>query len=420
MSTRALLLGSLLAAGTLAADGQDHGRNVRGHASNRSEAGKLVREYFASGADRKAILKKLRALDPIPDRELRRWTSEVLQLARRHGPKLKEAGGVLDHPEFKGRYLVKMPPGGARARSPLVIGLHGGGQGGGNPAWAQRNYGFMVDQGGCIGVFPQVLEKKYAEWAGNPKEAEYVKEILDAALRTWSIDTNRIYMIGDSMGGYGTWHIGGYMADRFAALSSHAGGILGGQGPWGQGILANLRNTPIYFTHGAKDQPAPVDADRMADRWLKRAHQEDPKGYKHVYVEFPNRGHSLSYDELKKAMTWCLRIKRDPVPKRIVWEPRFGWKNVFAWISIDDPKPGQRIEAEIQGNRITVTTNNVAAFSILLNQKLVNLRKEVTVVVDGEEKFKGAPTASLSAIVESVAAHLDPERIYTHRIDVGP
>ncbi|MFH1675907.1 MAG: alpha/beta hydrolase-fold protein, partial [bacterium] len=48
-------------------------------------------------------------------------------------------------------------------------------------------------------------------------------EILDLCTETYPIDPNRVCLIGHSMGGHGTWHIGCTHADRFACIVPSAG-----------------------------------------------------------------------------------------------------------------------------------------------------------------------------------------------------
>lgn len=48
-------------------------------------------------------------------------------------------------------------------------------------------------------------------------------ETLEDALRRFPIDTNRIYLVGHSMGGHGTWVLGLHHADRWAGISPGAG-----------------------------------------------------------------------------------------------------------------------------------------------------------------------------------------------------
>lgn len=383
-------------------------------------AEELLEGFYAKPEDRAGTLKELRKMPPLPADRVDRLSARALEMARKHGPKLEEKGGTLDHPKYKGKYLVKLPADfDPKKTYPLAIGLHGGGQNLGDAAWAEKAYGYMAEKGGCIGVYPEVLQKRYAEWGRSSEEAEYVEEVIDAAMRTWNIDTDRVYMMGDSMGGYGTWHIGGTLADRLSALGSHAGGILRlGRNPWGIGVIPNLRNTPIYFTHGAQDQPAPIGSDRRADQILSQLRKEDPGGYEHRYTEFPDRGHSIPRDELVKSMDWILERKRDANAKRLVWETYYGWKREFGWLKLDRPELGQKVAAEIKENRVELTLTKVNGdLRVRLNRELVDVSKPVTIVVDGRVSWEGKPSASVAVLAES-ALGLDARRLYAYEVPV--
>ena len=59
-------------------------------------------------------------------------------------------------------------------------------------------------------------------------------------------DKKKIYAMGPSMGGYGTWQIAMSLPDTFAAIVP----ICGGGMYWNAG---RLKNTPVWAFHGGKD-----------------------------------------------------------------------------------------------------------------------------------------------------------------------
>jgi predicted peptidase len=84
------------------------------------------------------------------------------------------------------------------------------------------------------------------------------------------IDAERVYLTGNSMGGYGCWVWGGHHPEHFAAIAPIVGGI-GRKGPkdvtpdldqW----AANLAKVPVYAFVGAKDRVVPAERSvRMID-----------------------------------------------------------------------------------------------------------------------------------------------------------
>lgn len=102
--------------------------------------------------------------------------------------------------------------------------------------------------------------------------------LLDTVVANHKVDTNRVYLTGLSMGGFGTWSLGLKHADRFAALAPICGG-----GNRIDVLLASRRNADalkplgIWVFHGAKDPVVPLsESERMVDA-LKRAGKADVK-----------------------------------------------------------------------------------------------------------------------------------------------
>lgn len=89
-------------------------------------------------------------------------------------------------------------------------------------------------------------------------------DLLDETLDTLAIDTDRVYLTGISMGGYGAWHLAVEYPDRFAAIAPICGG-----GPWMYNVpgrLHEIRHMPIWVFHGAKDQVvSPKESEWMVE-----------------------------------------------------------------------------------------------------------------------------------------------------------
>ncbi len=78
---------------------------------------------------------------------------------------------------------------------------------------------------------------------------------------------------------------------------------------------------------------------------------------------------------------------------------------------------GAMIDAMNRGNnRIDVTTQNVARFTIWLHPKMVDLAKPVTVSVDGAVRFAGRVKPSLKTALESYKRRQDWGLIYPIKI----
>ena len=393
-------------------------------AARRKELERLVERFFAEPGKRPQILERLKRTDGIPVSAAAHFAKLAFKYARKYGLKVTEGESRFGHPEYPGLIFVKVVrQQGHKGRLPLFVALHGGGRGAGHylsavRAWFRRVRARLKN---FIFFAPTVLRKEYAEWGGNPKEEAYVKEVIKAIKRTFDVDTDRVYLAGYSMGAYGTWHIGGHEADVFAGLVSGAGGMLilrHLKEPWGKGIIANLMHTPIAFAHGSSDRPAPVWSDREANRILNQLQKKYPGCYKHIYFEVPG-GHQAAASKLNQMLDWIFKFKRSPYPKQVIWEPKRKFNHYFFWLKVKEPKMGQRIEAKIKGNTITIKTENIkSGLSVLLNEKLIDPKKKVRIVLNGKEVFNDYVRARVGVILESVDEKIDERMWFWGRVDL--
>ena len=133
----------------------------------------------------------------------------------------------------------------------------------------------------AVVVFPQVPANM--SWAGEPGEAAMAA--LDASMREFHGDPDRVYLTGLSMGGYGAWYLALAHPDRFAALVVVCGG-LGLRQPDRYAFAARtLRHLPIRIYHGDDDQIVPVTESRRMHEALRR------EGADVQYTEYAGVGH---------------------------------------------------------------------------------------------------------------------------------
>ena len=111
------------------------------------------------------------------------------------------------------------------------------------------------------------------------KELDLVVQILGAVEKEFRIDSSRIYVTGQSMGGYGTWDIVLRHPNRFAAAVP----VCGAGDPTQAKSIAHI---PIWAFHGDKDTAVPTKGSREMIEALKQA------GSKGKYTEYPGVGHN--------------------------------------------------------------------------------------------------------------------------------
>ena len=186
-------------------------------------------------------------------------------------------------------YRLFVPEATARTKPlPLIVYLHGGGGvgrdnqkqiSGGNTAgthsWtttqAQRKHPAFV-------LAPQLSDSGRS--SGWPGVAGAVLEIVAALSREFVIDADRVYVTGQSLGGYGTWDFISRHPDVFAAAVP----LCGGGDP---SRIGAARTLPIWAFHGGQDPVVPVTESKAMIAALRRA------GSQVKYTEYPDVGHDV-------------------------------------------------------------------------------------------------------------------------------
>ncbi len=157
----------------------------------------------------------------------------------------------------------------SRTEYPLVVYLHGGaGRGsnnsrqisGGNSTGSHIWFAGTNRTNFPAFVLAPQLPAGYTRW-DNSRSAEIseyeelVLAIIGELVRTYSINEDRIYLTGQSLGGWGTWDLIVKKPDFFAAAIP----VCGGANPNGAALIAHL---PIWALHGELDKTVPVDLSR--------------------------------------------------------------------------------------------------------------------------------------------------------------
>jgi predicted peptidase len=108
-----------------------------------------------------------------------------------------------------------------------------------------------------------------------------VMAVLAIMQRDFNVDADRTYLIGQSMGGAGTWHIGMKHPDVWAALAPMAPAIYSSPD-----ALVSARELPVMVIQGDADESVDVEVTR---RWVAKLQE---LGMEHVYIEVPGGTHA--------------------------------------------------------------------------------------------------------------------------------
>lgn len=89
-------------------------------------------------------------------------------------------------------------------------------------------------------------------WYQGSSETD-IWECMAALEQHARIDPARKYLCGQSMGGYGTWHIARKSANTWAAIGLHAAALWINPTEIGVDAVNQLKNVPVFFICGTKD-----------------------------------------------------------------------------------------------------------------------------------------------------------------------
>lgn len=188
---------------------------------------------------------------------------------------------------------------GAHAHWPMLLFLHGIGERG-DDGLAPTQVGIgpalqsWPERFPCLVVFPQCPVDR--RWAAA---LDHIDAVLEAALRTFEVDEQRIALTGVSMGGFGAWLYGAAHADRFCAVMPICGG---GQA----GDARRLASVPIWAFHGAQDEVIDADESREMVEAVRQA------GGTVRHTEYPDLGHNC-WDRVysdPEPISWLLAQTR--------------------------------------------------------------------------------------------------------------
>jgi len=211
-----------------------------------------------------------------------------------------------------------------------------------------------------------------------------LEEFPAALSRDFAVDPDRVFLSG--------WSDGGFTALMLAAHYPHrVAGIAPLCANWQYANIENvaLRNLPILSVDGWSD--GGYNSSQFLRWQALRGFGAD------VSCVWGHHGHSYQpYEDLEEfqyILDWAKTKKRNAWPKQVHYATwNLAWNRAY-WVYLDrlaDPLLAGQIEVQVkEGNRIEVKTWNLAAYHLMLDEKLVPPGQNVTIVTDGKESYAG-------------------------------
>lgn len=305
-----------------------------------------------------------------------------------------------------------------KAGRSLFISMHGGG---GAPAavneqqW-RNQIGLYTPKEGVY-LAPRAPTDTWNLWHEGHID-DFFDRIITNAIVFEGVDPNRVYLMGYSAGGDGTYELAPRMADRFAAASMMAGHP-------NQVSPLGLRNLPFTIHVGAEDggdrgyhrnEEAIKFGTKLDD--LRKA---DPNGYEHFVHIHEGCGHWMKLED-REAIPWMEKFTRNPLPDKVVWHQHGALHDRFYWVAvpIKEARDGQDIIAERSGQNISVTAKDNLNITLLLNDAMLNLDEPVTVTFNGKALPPQRAMRRLAVIRRTMKERGDPGLVFSAEIKITP
>ena len=318
--------------------------------------------------------------------------------------------------EYLSPYLIKTV--GERPANgwPLFIAMHGGG--GTAKEVNDEQWRGMANH---YKDHPEVGGYKYLAlrapndtWNGFYDDYVYplIANLIEQQVVLNDVDSDKVFIMGYSHGGYGAYAIGPKMPDHFAAIHASAGAATDGES-----TPVTLRNTPFTAWVGEKD----LAYDRLsrnqkfADEIVKLRGERTDIYPVTISVVMGFEHGNLNDRDLIVPMVPNVR---NPVPRELNWLQTDSVIHDFYWLHAQSPAKTQRIDATCRNNAVAVAASpDVKAASVYLDGRLIDFGKPVDFRVNGQS-FRRQLSPSFQTLCDTMMERKDAELAFSARVDL--
>jgi predicted esterase len=297
---------------------------------------------------------------------------------------------------------------------------------------------------GALAGAEQIYVIPYS-WADEPwwsdDQVLNLNAILDSLKRTYNVDENRVVVAGVSDGGTGAYYIAMRETTPFASflpLNGFAMVLASDEIDDGGVFPNNLLNKPLFVINGGRDPLYPTSHVEPFVMHFKDS------GVETAYYPQPEAGHNTAWwPEMKDTFEqFVADHPRNPDPDKLTWETVTAAHNRAHWLVIDElgKQPGDKPMPDINvagniplffrkkapgrvalvrtGNTIQATTENVAAFTLLLSPGKFDFSQPIKVVANGREVFNKRVERSVKTMMQWAARDNDRTMLYAAELKI--
>ncbi len=433
--------------------GQEHATESLETALALSRARDAVASYLRSPEkeDRVKALDNLRVLE-IPDATTS--TSGTIDLetltsiARLMPPPLRDS--LEETPQQRRRlrvrddtnpdpteYTVLLPPEyNPWRRYPVVIALHAGD----GPERATVWWAEEAARRGYILVAPEynVRDSRgdlIRDYRGTPSEHAAVELALRDARRRFSIDSNRVYLGGQLLGGNMAWDFGLSHPDLFAGVAV----VNGYPSIYNWATKDNAEYVPMYVVMG---ELAPAEPEVI----FPFGRSLISKNYDMTYVEYYRRGLENLPEEASNIFDWMDRHVRNPTPKEFETSAARTCDDRFFGVVIREYDPRRMTSPEAANptgknahpsalaknlhpatismkskglaNILDLDVSGVRHIDVWISPEQIDFSKRFEVRINGRAYFKDTAKPDMEAFLEDLRIRGDRQQVYWMRVSV--
>jgi hypothetical protein len=260
----------------------------------------------------------------------------------------------------------------------------------------------------------------------------YVIQPMLHAFERVNIDPARVYLMGHSTGGHATWNLALHYPTLFASIMPLAGGA---SQDWQRLRLPNLRNTPPVVWADAKDDVVKPDFSRGIVTAMKNQKLDvdflETKGFGHVPPDsvVEERYAKMRSHTRKLYPAWVtLQTNRPDVQfNRCDWiqlwqeadtgkETRLLFRRGTGHMQVY--QKSAKVDAKRDGNTIELLLDNVESLRLYLNDQMVDLSQQLTIVIGKRRKIQGYAKRNIEQMMNDQLFIGRGWRYYTAILDI--
>jgi predicted peptidase len=198
---------------------------------------------------------------------------------------------------------------------PLIVFLHGASLCGKNLQKVRR-YGVLdaIDKGLIMPMF--VLAPQNSGGAWSPRK---INDLIEWMKQNYAIDSTRVFVLGMSLGGYGTLDFVGTYPEKVAAAMALCGGTT-------LKDVSGMGKTPLWIMHGTADRAVNIRESKKIVEALTA--EGNDKLLRYDWLKGASHGTLARLFYLQQTYDWLLSHSLSDNPRTVDRDIDIGWEDI--------------------------------------------------------------------------------------------